>query len=116
MFLLKAYDPERFRERLEQTNLLDIHPDKLTPAQLDKIAEHLLKQALGDNPPVVAEAKRRIEAGESVTVEAMYEFAAQESAGVSRFAWASRRAIGRLGAMSARVVLERDNIPSSPRA
>jgi hypothetical protein len=56
IFLLKACNPERFRERMEQTNLLDIDPDKLTPEQLDVIAEHLLNKALG---------------GETVTVEAI---------------------------------------------
>jgi hypothetical protein len=47
MFLLKACNPERFRERTEQTNLLDIDPDKLSPEMLDKIAEHLIQKALG---------------------------------------------------------------------
>ncbi len=52
---------------------MDIDPDKLTPAQLDKIAEHLIKKALGDNPVAVAEAKRRLEAGETVTVEGIFQ-------------------------------------------
>ena len=30
-------------------------PDKLTPEMLDGIARHLIKEALGDNPAVVAE-------------------------------------------------------------
>jgi hypothetical protein len=51
--------------------LWEIDPDKLTPEQLDCIAEHLIKKALGNNPQVVAEAKRRLEAGETVTVEAI---------------------------------------------
>jgi hypothetical protein len=47
-----------------------LDPDKLTPEQLDKIAEHLLAQALaGKSQKVVDEARRRIEAGEPVTVE-----------------------------------------------
>jgi hypothetical protein len=54
---------------VEQTSLLDIDPKKLTPEQLNVIAEHLIKRALGDNPVVVAEPKRRLEAGETVTVE-----------------------------------------------
>ena len=37
--------------------LSDLYPDNLTPEMLDKIAEHLIKKALGDNPAVVAEAK-----------------------------------------------------------
>jgi hypothetical protein len=63
MFLLKAYDPERFRERIEQTNLLDIDRDKLTPEQLDKIAEHLLAKVVGNDPKVIAETRRQLEAG-----------------------------------------------------
>ena len=45
--------------------------DKLTSEQLDCIAEHLIRKALGDNPAAVAEATRRIDAGETVTVEAV---------------------------------------------
>jgi hypothetical protein len=48
--LLEAYNPEKYgRRRGEQTNLTDIDPDKLTPELLNKIADHLLKKALGDN-------------------------------------------------------------------
>jgi hypothetical protein len=65
IFLLKAYNPDRFRERIEQTILLDIDPDKLTPAQRDVIAQHLIKEAFADHPQLVAEARRRIEAGEA---------------------------------------------------
>jgi hypothetical protein len=37
---------------------------------LDKIAEHLIQKALaGKSPEVVAEAQRRLEAGETVTIE-----------------------------------------------
>jgi hypothetical protein len=69
--LLEAFNPEKYGRRVEQINLMDIDADKLTPAQLDKIAEHMLKQALGDNPQVVADVKRRLEAGETVTVDAV---------------------------------------------
>jgi hypothetical protein len=44
---------------------------KLTPEQLDCIAEHLIEKALGNNPETMAEARRRLEAGESVTVKAI---------------------------------------------
>jgi hypothetical protein len=67
--LLEANDPSRFKRHVENTNLVEIDPDKLTPQQLDRIAEHLLQKALGDNPQAIAEARRRLEAGESVTVE-----------------------------------------------
>ena len=53
--------------------LSDLDSDKMTPEMLDRIAEHLLKQALGDNPVVVAGAKRRLEAGESVNVRGFTE-------------------------------------------
>jgi hypothetical protein len=33
--------------------------------------KHLIKKALGNNPEAVAEARRRIEAGETVTVEGL---------------------------------------------
>jgi hypothetical protein len=46
---------------------LEIDPDKLTPSQLDRIAEHLIQKALAGNPAAVEEATRRLEAGESVT-------------------------------------------------
>jgi len=83
IFLLKAYNPDRFRERIEQTNLLEIDPKKLTPAQRDVIAQHLIEKAFADHPQLVAEARSRIEAEEAVTVEAMYEYAA-ERVGVSQ--------------------------------
>jgi|HubBroStandDraft_6_1064221.scaffolds.fasta_scaffold485125_2 hypothetical protein len=64
IFLLKGLKPETFRDRLEQTNLLEIDPDKLTPRQLDVIADHLIAKAVGnDDPHVIAEARRQLEAG-----------------------------------------------------
>jgi hypothetical protein len=52
------------------TLLSDLDPDKLTPEMLDRISEHLIENALGTHDPaIVGEAKRRLEAGESVTVE-----------------------------------------------
>ena len=71
IFLLKGLKPETFRDRLEQTNLLEIDPDKLTPRQLEVIAEHLIAMAVGNDPRAIAEARRRIEAGETVTVESL---------------------------------------------
>jgi hypothetical protein len=68
MFLLKASNPERFRERLEQTNLLDIDPDKVPPELLDKIANRMIEQALGSQA-AVEEVNRRLAAGESVAFE-----------------------------------------------
>ncbi len=55
---------------VDRTALLwDLDPDKLTPAQLDVIADHLLKQVLGDNPKALAEVDRRLLAGETPTME-----------------------------------------------
>src|ERR1022692_2427202 len=77
--LLEAYNPEKYGRRVEQINLMDIDPDKLTPAQLDKIAEHLIQKALAGKPEaMVAEARRRLEAGEAVTVEALAEEMTEE--------------------------------------
>ena len=67
--VLKANNPDKFRDRLEQTNVLEMDPDKKSQELLDKIANHLLKQALGDNPAVIAEVDRRLAAGENPTFE-----------------------------------------------
>jgi hypothetical protein len=71
IFLLKGLKPETFRDRIEQVNIQDIDPNKLTPEMLDKIAEHLIQKALGNKPAMVTEARRRLEAGEALTVEAI---------------------------------------------
>jgi alkanesulfonate monooxygenase SsuD/methylene tetrahydromethanopterin reductase-like flavin-dependent oxidoreductase (luciferase family) len=72
IFLLKGLKPETFRDRIEQVNIEDIDPDKWTPEQLDKVAEALIQKALAGQPEaVVEEARRRIEAGETVTIEAL---------------------------------------------
>jgi hypothetical protein len=51
--------------------LWEIDPDKLTPAQLDKIADHLIAKALGDNPAAIAEMDHPLLAGDSVTFDAV---------------------------------------------
>jgi hypothetical protein len=55
--------------------LSDLDPDKLTPEVLDKLADHLIAKALKEkglnNPEMVAEVGRRLEAGETVTVEGL---------------------------------------------
>jgi hypothetical protein len=72
IFLLKGLKPETFRDRIEKVNIEDIDPDKWTPEQLDKVAEALIQKALAGQPEaVVEEARRRIEAGETVTIEAL---------------------------------------------
>ena len=57
---------------------MDIDADKLTPAQLDVIADHLIRKALGDNPAAVAEAQRLIEAGQNPTIEDCMRVVAQQ--------------------------------------
>jgi hypothetical protein len=42
---------------------MDIDADKLTPAQLDRIAEHLIAKAVGNDPQVIAETRRQLVAG-----------------------------------------------------
>src|ERR1035438_164944 len=44
--IAEARMPEKYKPRVENTNLLDIDPDKLTPEMLDRIAEHLIQKAL----------------------------------------------------------------------
>jgi hypothetical protein len=73
MFLLKANNPEKFRDRLEQVNIQDIDTEKLSPEILDKLADHLIAKALKEkglnSPEMVAEVGRRLAAGETVTIE-----------------------------------------------
>lgn len=64
---------DKYKVRVEQTNLMEIDPDKWTPEQLDKVATALIQKTLGDNPEVVAEARRKLEAGEAVTVEGTFQ-------------------------------------------
>jgi hypothetical protein len=78
--LLEAFNPEKYGRRFEQVNLMDIDPDKLTPEQLDKIANHLLKQALGENAPI-AEISWRLVAGEDLTFEQAKAIEAPKEAG-----------------------------------
>jgi hypothetical protein len=76
IFLLKGLKPETFRDRIEQVNIQDIDPDKLSSEMLGKIADHLIEKALKGkglrcDAQAVAEVGRRIEAGETVTVESL---------------------------------------------
>jgi len=77
IFLLKGLRPEKYRERYEHTNLLEIDPHKLTPEQLDVIIEHLIRKERGNLSPVDMEkAKAMIEAGQ--TLEGTFERAGGE--------------------------------------
>jgi len=64
---LEANDPERYRRRTENTNILELDPSKLTEAQLDLLAAHYMKQVLGtDDPKVMERAVAQIEAGKTI--------------------------------------------------
>ncbi len=83
MFLLKANNPDKFRDRIEQVNTQDIDIDRLSPEILDKLADHLIQKVLKENSlrsdaQAVAEVGRRLEAGETVTVEALAEEQTEE--------------------------------------
>jgi hypothetical protein len=60
---------DKYKVRVEQTNFEKLSLDDMTPEMMDKLANHMLKQALGDNPAVIAEVDRRLAAGENPTFE-----------------------------------------------
>ena len=70
MRIAEARMPERYKQRVEQVNIQDIDPEKLSPEILDKLAEHMIQKALAGRPPeMIEEARKRLEAGEEVTIE-----------------------------------------------
>ena len=69
--------------------LWETDPDKMTPDQLDVIADHLLSRALGGNQRAVAEAQRLIEAGENPTIEDCMRVVEQEPGKMSPLVVAS---------------------------
>ena len=60
IFLLKGLRPEKYRERYEHTNLLELDPDKLTAQQLENLLDAWLLQAYRGDKAAVAEAKRAL--------------------------------------------------------
>lgn len=63
IFLMKGAMPDKYRERIENTNLFKVDPKSLSPEQLDVLAEHLLKQSIGtDDPATLAAAHKQLEA------------------------------------------------------
>jgi hypothetical protein len=50
MFLLKANNPEKFRDRVEIKNLMDLDPTTWTEAQLEVLYEFALKKESGGDP------------------------------------------------------------------
>jgi hypothetical protein len=47
------------------SRLEDLNPDDWTEAQLEAVANYYLKQAVGPDPQVIAEARKQLEAGTS---------------------------------------------------
>jgi hypothetical protein len=84
MFLLKANNPEKFRDRIEQVNIQDIAIDKLSPEVLDKLAEQLIQKALAGKPrEMIEEARKRINAGEEVSIEELEQHQAERERAVT---------------------------------
>ena len=66
--LLRANDPERFRERVENRNINEIDWENAPEELLEKIAMKFLSQAFPNDPGAAAEARRQLEAGEPVLI------------------------------------------------
>jgi hypothetical protein len=62
IFLLKGLKPQKFREPIEQTNLLDIDVGQLSDQQLEALADRLIRSAVGNDPALVAQTRRQLEA------------------------------------------------------
>jgi hypothetical protein len=60
--LLKTNDPERFKDRFENKSLMVLDLSKMTPEQLDILAQHLIKQATGGDEAAAAKARTELEA------------------------------------------------------
>jgi hypothetical protein len=61
-FLLKANNPAKFNPPKETINLLELEPELLTTAQLDKLLEHLIVKMVGPDPEAQEAARRDLAA------------------------------------------------------
>ena len=64
--LLEAHNPERYRRRDENRELREVwelHPEKLTDKQVEVLAEHFIKQFVGDDPVLFEQAMKELDAG-----------------------------------------------------
>jgi hypothetical protein len=64
--LLEAHNPERYRRRDENRELRevwDLDPEKLTEKQLEVLAQHFVKQFVGDDPVLFEQAMKELDAG-----------------------------------------------------
>lgn len=69
--IAEARMPEKYKRRVESTNIMGINPDAWTPDQLAKVAEAMIVQAMEaegvtPTPERVAEVRKRLEAGEVI--------------------------------------------------
>jgi hypothetical protein len=64
---------QKFRDRMEQTNLFDLDPSQWTPEQLDAIAQHLIREERGNLSPAEMESvKAELLAAADETAEASF--------------------------------------------
>ena len=63
MFALKALAPHKYNPPRETINLLELDPDLLTSAQLDKLLDHLIVKMVGNDPEAIEAARRDLAAG-----------------------------------------------------
>jgi hypothetical protein len=63
VMLLRAANPSKYAPARETINLLDLDPDLLTAAQLDKLLDHLIVKMVGNDPEAIEAAKRDLAAG-----------------------------------------------------
>jgi hypothetical protein len=61
--LLEANNPERFGRRHESAEVWETDPEKLTEKQLDVLLRHFMKQFVGDDPVLLNQAMKELEAG-----------------------------------------------------
>jgi len=62
IFLLKGLKPQKFRERIEQTNLHEMDFTKLSSEQLEALAHQWILQATGNDPALAEQTRKQLEA------------------------------------------------------
>jgi pyruvate carboxylase len=68
IFLLKGLKPKQFRDRVEQTNLIDVDPSTWTERQKDTLAEHMLRKVTDGDPERMRYLRRQAELQAGVVV------------------------------------------------
>lgn len=77
--LLEANNPEKFKRRTENSQVWDLDPSKLSEQQLAVLAEHFLKDIVGNDPQQLEQARRELESG-NVVINATSERVEDEPA------------------------------------